>query len=125
MRIAIVFLLCAAGLFGAHLKAGVARIEITPAEPVWMSGYAARSHPSTGVLVRLWAKALAFESSRNRRIVIVTADVVGIPRAVTDEVAARAQAVWSRALPIPGECEPYPHRPDGVAQSEQPGCARA
>ena len=91
MRIAIVFLLCAAGLFGAHLKAGVARIEITPAEPVWMSGYAARSHPSTGVLVPLWAKALAFESSRNRRIVIVTADVVGIPRAVTDEVAARVR----------------------------------
>ena len=40
---------------------------------------------------RLWAKALAIESAPGRRIVIVTTDVVGIPRAVTDEVAARVE----------------------------------
>jgi hypothetical protein len=56
-----------------------------------MSGYAARTHPSDGVLVPLWAKALALESSKGQRIVMVTIDVVGIPRSVADEVATRVQ----------------------------------
>lgn len=79
------------GLAGAGLKAGVGRVEITPAGPIWMSGYAARTHPSDGVLTPLWARALAIESGPGRRIVIVTTDVVGIPRVVADEVAARAE----------------------------------
>ncbi|HEY2014970.1 MAG TPA: neutral/alkaline non-lysosomal ceramidase N-terminal domain-containing protein [Bryobacteraceae bacterium] len=89
MRILTAILLSAAALNGASLKAGVARVDITPAGPIWMSGYAARTHPSDGVLIPLWAKALALESSPSARIVIVTTDVVGIPRAVADEVAAR------------------------------------
>jgi len=89
MKIAYLILLCAAGLSGASLKAGVARVDITPTGPIWMSGYAARTHPSEGVLSPLWAKALALESSPAGRIVIVTTDVVGIPRTVADEVARR------------------------------------
>ena len=54
-----------------------------------MSGYAARTHPSEGVLSPLWAKALAIESSPGARIVIVTTDLVGIPRELSDEVAAK------------------------------------
>src|SRR5712664_2613710 len=91
MKIAILILLCITELFGASLKAGVARVDITPAGPIWMSGYAARTHPSEGVLAPLWAKALALESSPAGRMVIVTADVVGIPRAVADQVAARVE----------------------------------
>src|SRR5947207_13505514 len=92
MRTLIAILLSAAGITsatGATLKAGVGRVDITPAGPIWMSGYAARTHPSDGVLIPLWAKALAIESGPGRRIVIVSTDVVGIPRAVADEVAAR------------------------------------
>lgn len=54
-----------------------------------MSGYAARTHPSTGVLHPLWAKALALEDNKGSRIVIVTTDLIGLPRAITDLVAAR------------------------------------
>src|SRR5664279_1024704 len=88
-RSAAFLMLCSAGLYGAEMKAGVAKLEITPTTPLWMSGYAARTHPSDGVLVPLWAKALALESSKGRRIVMVTIDVVGIPRSVADEVATR------------------------------------
>lgn len=90
LNLVVVPMLCAAGVCGAEMKAGVAKVEITPTTPVWMSGYGARTHPSEGVLVPLWAKALALESSRTRRIVIVTIDVVGIPRTVGEEVASRA-----------------------------------
>lgn len=87
----LLFLLTAASLHGADMKAGVAKVEITPASPLWMSGFAARTHPSQGVLQPLWAKALAIESPRGHRIVIVTIDVVGIPRVVSDQVAGRVK----------------------------------
>ena len=88
MRI-LILLLWAATVSGATLKAGLARVDITPKGSIWMSGYAARTHASDGVLNRLWAKALAIESSPGGRIVIVSTDLVGIPRDLSDEVAAK------------------------------------
>lgn len=90
IRILIPLLLSAFAINASPLRAGVGRVDVTPEGPIWMSGYAARTHPSEGVLTRLWIKALAIESAPAEKIVIVTADVVGIPRAVSDEAAARA-----------------------------------
>jgi neutral ceramidase len=73
------------------IRAGAGRVDITPDGPIWMTGYASRTHPSTGVLQHLWAKALAIEDSKGGRVVIVTTDLVGLPRAVTDAAAARIQ----------------------------------
>jgi len=89
MKVIFAILLTAVGVNAASLRVGVGRVDITPTGPIWLSGYAARTHPSDGVLIPLWAKALAFESSSSGRIVVVTTDVVGIPRVVADEVAAR------------------------------------
>jgi hypothetical protein len=99
LRILIGLVLGATAMRGAFLKAGVASVEITPAGPVWMSGYAARTHPSDGTLSRLWAKALALESSPGGRVVVVTADLIGIPRSLSDEVAQRVerQYRWKRS----------------------------
>jgi hypothetical protein len=83
--------LLAGALGAADFRAGVARIDITPEGPIWMSGYASRVKPSTGVLQRLSAKALALEDAGKHRVVIVTTDVIGLPRAMTDVVAARVQ----------------------------------
>ena len=91
MRTLIAILLSVAGLCGASLKAGIGRVDITPAGLIWMSGYAARTHASEGTLMPLWAKALALESGPGRKMVIVTTDVVGVPRVVVDEVAARVE----------------------------------
>ena len=83
-------LLALQALAGPSIRAGAARIDITPEGPVWMSGYAARNKPSEGVLMPLWAKALALEDSRGNRAVIVTTDLIGLPMELTDLVAARA-----------------------------------
>jgi putative heme-binding domain-containing protein len=91
MRTLLVFLVSTVVATGATLKAGVGRADITPAGPIWLSGYAARTHPSDGALHKLWAKALAIESGPGERVVIVSTDVVGIPRAVADDVAARVE----------------------------------
>jgi len=60
----------------AGLKAGVARIDITPDKPVTLSGYASRKGLSTGVHDPLSARVLAFEAA-GRRLVLVSVDIIG------------------------------------------------
>jgi hypothetical protein len=69
-------------------KAGVAKVNITPDHLMWMSGYAARTKPAEGKLIDLWAKALAVEDPDGRRGVLVTMDLVGIPRDLSLAVCA-------------------------------------
>jgi hypothetical protein len=51
---ALLFLL-ALPLLAADYKAGFGRIDITPAQSIYLSGYAARKKPSEGVLQKIWA----------------------------------------------------------------------
>ncbi len=78
-------------LVAAEFKVGVGRAIITPPLPFWLTGYAARTNPASGKLHDLWAKALAIEDRQGGRVVIVTTDLIGLPRQVSDEVAARVQ----------------------------------
>lgn len=70
-------------------KAGVARVSITPDQPMWMSGYASRTEPASGKLHDLWAKALALEDPLGKRCVLVTVDLVGVPRELSVAVCTR------------------------------------
>src|SRR4051794_34502093 len=69
-----------AELYGAEWQAGIAKANITPQEPIWMSGYASRSHGADGKLTELWAKAIVIADPAGQRIVAVTLDVVGLDR---------------------------------------------
>jgi len=71
-------------------KAGVAAVDITPVGPVWLAGFPKRTAPSTGVAIPIFAKALALEDSAGTRVVIVTLDLVGIPRTLRDAVERQA-----------------------------------
>ncbi len=88
-RFALLVLAACGPLLGADFQAGVARTKITPPSPFWMSGYAARTHPSEGVEQELWAKALALRDAGGPPVVLVTTDLIGLPRAISDEVAQR------------------------------------
>jgi len=72
-------------------KVGVASIVITPDESMWMAGYAARNKPSEGKVHDLHAKALALEDEQGTRFVIVTVDLIGIPRPTRDWLAEHAK----------------------------------
>lgn len=63
-------------------QAGIARATITPAEPMWMAGYAARTKPSEGKVHDLHAKALALQDADGARLIIVTVDLIGIDRGI-------------------------------------------
>ncbi|MGD9647555.1 MAG: neutral/alkaline non-lysosomal ceramidase N-terminal domain-containing protein [Pirellulales bacterium] len=61
-------------------RAGAAKVNITPTESMWMSGYASRNQPSEGTLIDLWGKALVLEDTVGVRVAVVTLDLVGIDR---------------------------------------------
>jgi hypothetical protein len=78
-------------------RAGLARTVITPTQSMWMAGYAARNKPSEGKASELFAKALALEDAAGTRLVIVTLDLVGIPRSLRDHVEQHAQEKYKLA----------------------------
>jgi hypothetical protein len=75
----------------AEFRAGVASRVITPTEPQWLAGYGNRDHPSEGKVHDLHVKALALEDGAGGRLVLLTSDLVGLPRSVSETVAAEVQ----------------------------------
>ncbi|RPE09553.1 hypothetical protein EGT74_21435 [Chitinophaga lutea] len=67
-------------------KAGAARIDITPAGNMWMAGFAVRTHASTGKMHALWAKALAIEDAAGKKVLLITSDLLGFPKATSDRI---------------------------------------
>jgi neutral ceramidase len=65
---------------------GSARAKITPHELLWMAGFSARTKPAEGTLDDLWVKALALEAADGGRVLLVTADLVGIPKWLYDDL---------------------------------------
>lgn len=72
----------------ATWKAGTARANITPTQPLWMAGYASRTNPATGKEMDLWIKALALEDARGHRAVILSGDVLGFTRTLHQRTCA-------------------------------------
>ena len=70
-------------------KAGVASAVITPEEPVWLCGYDSRIRPAEGKVHDLYAKALAFQSKREARLVVITLDLGSVSERITEGVATR------------------------------------
>lgn len=67
-------------------EVGIARKNITPTTSMWMAGYAARTSPSEGKLHDLWAKALTLEDSEGHRAILITMDLLGIPKEFSDKL---------------------------------------
>ena len=65
---------------------GVAEAVITPDFSMWMGGYASRTHPSTGKIHDLWAKALMFEDSHGNKSLLITTDLEGFPKSISDDI---------------------------------------
>lgn len=76
-------------IYAQGWKAGVAKRIITPENEVWMAGYASRDHAAEGKLHDLWIKALALEDSLGNKALLITSDLLGLPRNVSAKVAQR------------------------------------
>jgi len=72
-----------------EIKAGAAKISITPATPMWLNGYAGRETPATGSIHEIWAKALVIAENKNSKVIFVSTDLLGLSHEVVEEVYKR------------------------------------
>ncbi|QEG39856.1 neutral/alkaline non-lysosomal ceramidase N-terminal domain-containing protein [Roseimaritima ulvae] len=67
-------------------NAGAAKAVITPQQSLWMAGYGGRTQPANGKRTELWAKALVLEDSKGHRGLVLTLDLVGIDRTLSQAI---------------------------------------
>ena len=92
----------------AELRAGLARVEVTPTMPVMLAGYASRKDLSQGVHDPLFARAIAFEQNQ-QRLVLVAVDNCGFYNATAEPLR---EAVLSASGLKPSElflCATHTH----------------
>ena len=102
-KIILFLLLSSYSLFSAPTwKAAAAKVVITPEKKMWMAGYASRKTGAEGKLQDLFAKALVVEDASGARMVIITLDLIGVPRpfrlAMEKEVRAKFKLPPSQLL---------------------------
>lgn len=73
-------------------RAGFAAVDITPREPIWMAGYGNRNKPSEGVDHPLKARVLALAHDKDAPVVLVSADIIGFSRELSEVIAERLRA---------------------------------
>lgn len=90
MRVALwlsVFLLSVTAVPAADFQAGLARVEVTPTDPIRLSGYAVRSKPFEAVDTPLYARALVLREGTGPLRALVAVDSIGLPGDLTVEIA--------------------------------------
>ena len=75
----------------ADWKVGLARLKITPEQPVFMAGYASRDRPFASVHDDLYAKALVLVDQQGTRAALVTTDLIGLTAAIADPIRQRIE----------------------------------
>ncbi len=71
------------------LPVGVARVDITPPEPIRLCGYSERSTPFESVAERLRACALAIGDNDAKPSVLITVELIGAPADIVEPLAER------------------------------------
>lgn len=89
-------LACGAAYSQTSWSAGAAAVNVTPKEPIWLSGYGNRNKPSEGVIQDIYVKAAAFRQG-GRTSVLVTSDLQGLDVAMIDEITTRAKSQFGVA----------------------------
>jgi neutral ceramidase len=89
MAALLLFVLCFSALpaSAVEFRAGAAKAKITPEELGWIGGYGHRNRPAEGIAADLWARALALQDGRGRRVVMVNADIHIFTRTLHREIA--------------------------------------
>ncbi len=87
--LAAVLLAPSSTMAAADYQVGVAKVDITPTDPIRMAGYGNRNKPSEGVEQHLFTKALVIQHGDQPPLVLVTADIIGFRPYVTEPAAQR------------------------------------
>ncbi|MBL9144873.1 MAG: hypothetical protein JNM99_14425 [Verrucomicrobiaceae bacterium] len=80
------------GVVHAGWDAGLAKVNITPKEPVPLAGYGGKTRLSNRVEHPIWIKALALRDDTGSTAVLTTADLVGLSPKMVARISAMALA---------------------------------
>ena len=111
-------LLIAVSGTAGDLRAGLAKIDITPPEPVMLAGYASRKELSEGMHDPLFARAIAFEKDE-QRLVLVAIDNCGFYNSTAEPLR---QAVLTSSGLKPSElflCATHTHSAPALGLDSQ------
>jgi hypothetical protein len=89
--------------------AGVAKVNITPELPIWLSGYGGRNKPAATKHDDLWAKALVIEDAAGHRAVLATMDLVGLPRDLSTAVCKQVEKRYKLPRAAIALCASHTH----------------
>jgi hypothetical protein len=100
LLMAVACCLFAGSLYAQSLRAGYAKVDVTPNEPVYMGGYNLRGAPSDGIHGndRLYVRALVFDNGKSR-IAFLVADIIGLHdtdlwrKKIADDIGIPADAI--------------------------------
>ena len=70
-----------------EISAGTARINITPALPIPMSGYRSRTRPFEGIHDSIYARAIVFSDGENKAA-IISAEIIGFSNSFCEETSS-------------------------------------
>ena len=118
--ILIAFLLATPILAEETWKAGTARTDITPRASVPMAGYASRTRPAKDALTPLWAKALVLEDAQGERGLILTLDLVGIDRTLSQSICDQLRQTHQLARDQIAICLSHTHTGPVVGRNLAP-----
>jgi hypothetical protein len=74
---------------GRTYSVGLAKIDITPGYPVRLNGYIGRNAESTNAVGRLYAKAIAIGTDREKPGILICVDNCIVPHGIYEELSAR------------------------------------
>src|SRR5438128_267027 len=80
LKLRLFFILCAlitqclSAKSASPIEIGIAVRDVTPPEPIWLAGYAARNRPSEKIDTPLLAQAIAIKSGAEKPVVLVSLD---------------------------------------------------
>lgn len=77
---------------GAGWNAGVAKVLITPQDPIRLAGFDHRVKPSAVVRQDIYARALALQDETGAISVIIASDLLGFSRDMADEIAGKVES---------------------------------
>src|SRR5690242_11745515 len=71
---------------------GFSKLEITPTEPVRLSGYSNRDHAYEGIEEPLFVRVMALTSGQGAPYILASVDTIGFPGVLTREVFEAIEA---------------------------------
>ena len=76
-------------------RVGASKADITPEEPIRLSGYGSRTQPTIEIDDRLFTRAMCLQYGEQPPLILVSLDAIGLSAFLTDQIHAKLKELYS------------------------------